>query len=225
MKHTFAAAASLLGTLLAASPIRAQQVQLDVNQSVFQNFVTTVGTVGVSGGSSTTISIPYPSICWAGIIPYPCIQYASCTVGYNYSVSASNIQLHVVPTGIPFTANGHAQAQAGLCGVTASASYSPGLSGAFSAAWNNPAQQIWFATQSLNVEIYVQLLGNHITLGTVDVASLLPNPLYKLDLPVNKSFQLGAPINKQITVAAQNPSLTLLTGDVRLTTDLIFSSP
>jgi hypothetical protein len=225
MKRAMGAGVCLLGLVLAASPARAQQVQLDVRQVVLQNFVSTVGTVGVSGGANASVPIPYPDICWWGPFPYPCISWTSCTAGYNYSVSASNVQLQVVPTGIPFTANGHAQASAGLCGVSVSASYSPGLNGLFSAAWNNPAQQVWFAMQSLNVEIYVSLLGYHITFGYVDVAPLFPNPLYRQDLPLSKTFQLPAPISKQITVAAQNASLSLLPGVVRVTSDLAFSSP
>src|SRR6266581_929291 len=140
MKRRLACAACLIGVAVAASPASAQQVQLDVHEIVLQNFVSTVGTVGVQGSGQKTISIPYPDICWAGWgpfqVPYPCISWTSCTASYSYSVSASNVQLHVTTSAIPFNANGHAQASAGLCGLSVSASYSPALNGLFSAAWN-----------------------------------------------------------------------------------------
>jgi hypothetical protein len=79
--------------------------------------------------------------------------------------------------------------------------------------------------QTLNVEIYISLLGFHITLGFVDVASLLPKPLYKQPVPLSQSFNLPAPISKQISVHAQNVALNLLAGFLRLTADLNFTSP
>jgi hypothetical protein len=199
---------------------------LNVNQDVLQNFVSTVGTVGISGGSSTTIQIPYPGICnpW-DFIYYPCIQWTSCNAGYNYSLSASNIQVQIVPAAIPFTGNASAQASAGICGINVTASYSPAFNGTLSATWNSGAQQLWFAMQALNVEIYIDLFGNHITLGYVNVASYLPSPLYQMSLPLAGTFPLGAPINKSITVTVQNPTIVLLSGQLQFTANLQFASP
>lgn len=210
---------------LAASPGYASDVTLDVQQDVLQKFVSTVGTVGVGGSASTTVQIPYPSICWWDLIPYPCIQWFSCTVGYSWNVSLSNIMTQIVPGAIPFTGNGHANASAGVCGITIGASYSPAINGDLSATWQAGPQEIWFSMQTLNVEIYISLLGFHITLGFVDVASLLPKPLYKQPVPLSQSFNLPPPISKQISVHAQNVALNLLAGFLRLTADLNFTSP
>lgn len=225
MPLRFAALSALAGLMLAAAPARAQDVQLDVNQTVLQNFISTVGTVGISGGASASVPIPYPGICWWGPIPHPCIKWTSCTASYHYSVSASNIHVQVQPSGIPFSGNASTQASAGLCGVSASASYAPLFNGSMSASWNNGAQQLWFGIQTLNIEIYVRLLGYKISFGFVNVGGVLPNPLYKMSVPLANTFVLPAPISKSITVTLQNPTVTLLTGDVRLTTNLHFASP
>jgi len=214
-----------LGMSLAAVRACASDVTLDVQQDVLQKFVSTVGTVGVSGGASTTIQIPYPSVCWWGPFPYPCIQWTSCTAGYSYGVSVSNVSTQIIPGSIPFTGNGHAQASAGVCGLNISASYSPAINGHLSATWQPGPQEIWFAMQSLNIEIYISILGYHITLGYVDIASYLPNPLLKQAVPLSQSFNLPAPISKQITVSAQNVNLALLSGFLQLTADLNFASP
>ena len=214
-----------LGLALAALPAHASDVTLDVQQDVLQKFVTTVGTVGITGGASTTIQIPYPGICWWGPFPYPCIKWASCTAGYTYGVSVSNVMTQIIPGSIPFTGNGHAQASAGICGLTIGASYSPAINGHLGASWQAGPQEIWFAMQALNVEIYVSILGFHITLGFVDVASFLPNPLYKQGVPLSQAFTLPAPISKHITVTGQNVNLALLSGFLRLTADMTFTSP
>jgi hypothetical protein len=208
-----------------ANSARGSDVELDVNQTVLQNFISTVGTVGIAGGDTTSIQIPYPGICWWGPVPYPCIAWTSCSAGYNYSVSASNVHVSVIPGAIPFSGDASANASAELCGITVSASYSPAFNGLLSASWNSGASQLWFAMQSLNIEIYVDLLGYHITLGYVDVSSHIPNPLYKMSLPLAQVIPLGSPINKNITVTLVNPTVALLAGDVRFTTDLKFTSP
>ena len=79
--------------------------------------------------------------------------------------------------------------------------------------------------QTLNVEIYINILGNKIHLAWVNVAGLLPSPLYAQKLAFAQQFMLPAPISKQITVTVQNPNLTLFTGFLRFTTDLQFTSP
>ncbi len=214
-----------LGLALAALPAHASDVTLDVQQDVLQKFVSTVGTVGITGGANTTVQIPYPSICWWGPFPYPCIQWASCNVGYSYGVSVSNVMAQIVPGSIPFTGNGHAQAQAGVCGLSIGASYSPAINGHLTATWQAGPQEIWFAMQSLNIEIYISILGYHITLGYVDVASFLPNPLLKQPVPLSQAFTLPSPVNKHITVSAQNVNLALLSGFLQLTADMNFSSP
>jgi hypothetical protein len=214
-----------LSVLMFASPAAASDVTLDVQQDVLQNFLTTVGTVGLGGSAGTTVQIPYPGVCWWGPFPYPCIQWASCNVGYSWSVSISNVGAQIVPGSIPFNGNGHAQASAGVCGLSVSASYSPAINGHLSAIWQGGPQEIWFALQSLNVEIYVSILGFHITFGYIDVSSYLPNPLYKQAVPLSQSFTLPAPISKQISAHAQNVSLALLSGFLQLTADLSFSSP
>lgn len=210
---------------LTTSPARAADVTLDVQRDVLQKFVSTVGTIGVGGSASSTVQIPYPSICWWDFIPYPCIAWASCTVGYSWNVSLSNVSTQIVPGSIPFTGTGHAQASAGVCGLTIGASYTPAINGSLAATWQSSPQEIWFSMQSLNVEIYISLLGFHITLGYIDVASFLPNPLYKQSVPLSQAFTLPAPISKHITVQAQNVTLTLLAGFLQLRADLNFSSP
>jgi hypothetical protein len=210
---------------LTALPACASDVTLDVQQDVLQKFVSTVGTVGVGGSASSTVQIPYPAVCWWDLIPYPCIQWFPCTVGYSWNVSISNVTTQIVPGSIPFNGNGHAQASAGVCGLTIGASYSPAINGHLGAVWQAGPQEIWFSMQSLNVEIYISILGFHITLGYVDVASFLPNPLYKQAVPLSQSFTLPAPISKHITVQAQNVTLSLLAGFLRLNADLNFSSP
>jgi len=214
-----------LAVFTTASPARAQDVTLDVQQDVLQNFVATVGAVGISGGSSTTVQIPYPSVCWWDFIPYPCVGWFSCTVGYSWSVSLSNVMTEIVPGSIPFTGTGHAQASAGVCGITIGASYTPAINGDLTATWQSGPQEIWFAFQSLNIEIYISILGYHITLGYVDVASFLPNPLYKQAVPLSQAFTLPPPISKHITVTAQNVTLSLLSGFLQLTANLNFTSP
>lgn len=211
--------------LLSVSPTRASDVTLDVQQDVLQKFVSTVGAVGISGGSSTTVQIPYPSVCWWDFIPYPCIGWASCSVGYSWSVSLSNVMTQIIPGSIPFTGTGHAQASAGVCGLTVGASYTPAINGDLTASWQPSPQEIWFSMQALNVEIYISILGFHITLGYVDISSYLPNPLFKQPVPLSQGFTLPAPISKHITVQAQNVTLTLLAGFLQLTADLNFSSP
>jgi len=227
MTHRTALAFFIFAALvvLMASPARATDVTLDVQQDVLQKFVSTVGTVGVSGGSSTTIQIPYPSVCWWDFIPYPCIAWTSCTVGYSWNVSLSNVMTQIVPGSIPFTGTGHAQASAGVCGLSVSASYTPAINGNLTATWQPGPQEIWFSMQGLNVEIYISILGFHITLGKVDVASFLPSPLYKQSVPLSQAFMLPAPISKHITVQAQNVTLSLLAGFLQLNADLTFSSP
>src|ERR1041384_16778 len=71
---------------------RAADVQVDVHQAVVQNFVTVLGTVGVSGGGSTSIPIPYLGWCkvWDWIY-VPCIKWTSCTAAYSWSVSISTL--------------------------------------------------------------------------------------------------------------------------------------
>jgi hypothetical protein len=215
----------VLGLATAAVPAFASDVTLDVQQDVLQKFVSTVGTVGITGGANTTIQIPYPGICWWGPFPYPCIQWASCTAGYSYGVQVSNMMTQIISGSIPFTGNGHATASAGICGLNVGASYSPAINGHLTAAWQAGPQEIWFAMQNLNIEIYVSILGFHITLGYVDVASFLPNPLYKQGVPLSQAFNLPAPINKHITVSGQNVNLAMLPGFIQLTADMNFSSP
>lgn len=207
------------------SSAQASDVTLDIQQDVLQNFVSTVGTVGVGGSSSTTVQIPYPSICWWDFIPYPCINWFPCTVGYSWNASVSNIMLQIVPGSIPFNGNGNVQASAGVCGLSIGASYSPAINGVLGAAWQSGPQEIWFSMQSLNIEIYISILGFHITLGYINVASFLPNPLYKQPVPLSQSFNLPPPISKQISVHAQNVTLSLLSGFLQLTADLNFTSP
>jgi len=210
---------------LTALPAHASDVTLDVQQDVLQKFVSTVGAVGVGGSASSTIQIPYPSICWWDLIPYPCIQWFSCSVGYSWNASLSNVSTQIVPGSIPFNANGNVSASAGVCGLTVGASYSPAINGDLNAAWQAGPQEIWFSMQSLNVEIYISILGFHITLGYVDIASFLPNPLYKQPVPLSQAFTLPAPISKHITVQGQNVTLTLLNGFLQLNADLAFTSP
>jgi len=215
----------LFAVSLTATSARAADVELDVNQVVLQNFISTVGTVGISGGDTTTVPIPVPGICWWGPVPYPCIQHINCSAGYNYSISASNIHVQIIPGAIPFSGDASAQASAEFCGISISASYSPAFNGLLSATWNSGSQQLWFAMQTLNIEIYIDLFGDHITLGYVDVSSHLPNPLYKMSLPLAQTIPLGPPINKNITVTLVSPNVTLLQGYLRFATNLQFTSP
>jgi hypothetical protein len=227
MNWKISALVCLLGMAMAvaATPTYASDVTVDVQQTVLQKFVSTVGAVGVGGGSNTTVQIPYPGVCWWGPFPYPCIQWFSCNVGYNWSASVSNVNPQIVPGSIPFTASGHAQVSAGVCGLNVGASYSPAINGHLGASWQSVPQQIWIAMQNLNIEIYVSILGFHITFGYVDIASFLPNPLFKQTVPLSQQFTIPAPINKQITVSAQNVNLALLSGFLQLTADLNFTSP
>jgi hypothetical protein len=204
----------------------ASDVQVDVQQAVVQKFVTTLGSVGLSGGGSTSIPIPYPSLCkvWDWIY-VPCIKWTSCNASYSWSASVSGINAQITASGIPFTGNGSAQVSASICGIGPSLSYSPALNGLMTATWQPSPQEIWFAIQTLNIEIYVNILGNKIHLAWVNVASLLPNPLYAQKLAFAQQFTLPSPISKQITVTVQNPSLTLFTGFLRFNADLNFTSP
>lgn len=213
-------------TIAIALSASATDVEVDVQQAVLQKFLTTLGTVGVSGGGSTSVPIPYPSFCQAwDWIYYPCIQWTSCTAAYNWNASVSGINAHIQPTGIPFTGNGSAQVSASFCGFGPTLTYSPAINGLLTATWQSGPQAIWFAMQTLNIEIYINLLGNHIHLAWVNVASLLPNPLYAQKLAFAQQFTLPPPISKQITVSVQNPALTLFTGFLRFNADLGFTSP
>jgi hypothetical protein len=211
---------------LAAPPAPASDVTVTVQQDVLQNFISTVGTVGITGGDSTTIQIPVPGLCnvWDWIY-LPCIQWTSCTAGYSWGISASNISAQIIPGSIPFSGNAHAQASAGLCGINVSASYSPAFNGDLDATWLPGPQQISFSLQTLNIEIYVSILGYHITLGFVDVAHYLPNPLVSVPVPLSQGFNLPPPISKHITVTAQNTTLALMSGFLQLTANLKFTSP
>jgi hypothetical protein len=208
-----------------AAPASASDVLLDVQQAVPQKFLTALGTVGVSGGSSTSVSIPYPGFCklWDWIY-VPCVKWTSCTAQYSWSASVSSLNVQIVPSGIPFTGNGAAQAAASICGIGPSLSYSPNINGLMSATWQAGPQEIWFAMQAFNIEIYVKILGYKIHLAWVNVASLLPNPLYKQKLAFAQQFPLPAPISKQITVTLQSPTVTLFSGFLRFTGDLTFTS-
>jgi hypothetical protein len=209
-----------------ATPAFASDVQIDVQQSVPQKLLTALGTVGVSGGSSTSVAIPYPGFCkvWDWIY-VPCIKWTSCTAQYSWSASVSNLNVQIIPSGIPFTGNGAAQASASICGIGPSLSYSPDINGLMSATWQVGPQELWFSMQTLNIEIYVKILGFKIHLAWVNVGGLVPNPLYKQKLAFAQQFTLPAPISKQITVTLQNPTVTLFPGFLRFTGDLKFTSP
>lgn len=207
-------------------PVFAADVQTDIQQAVVQKLMTTIGSVGVSGNGSTNIPIPYPSFChvWDWIY-VPCIKWTSCTAQYSWNVSASAINPQIIPSGIPFTGNGMAQVSASICGVGPTITYSPAINGLMTAVWHAVPQELRFAMQTLNVEIYVNLLGNKIHLGWVNVAGFLPNPLYAQKLAFAQQFTLPPPISKQITVTVQNANVTLFTGFLRFTGDLTFTSP
>lgn len=225
-KRLAVACAVAASMLLSSRPAVAADVTVNVNEAVLQKFLSTVGSVGVQGGDSTSVSYPYPGICWAGPFPYPCVKWGSCQASYSWSVSASNLSARIVTGAIPFAAQGHASASAGICGITVSASYAPALNGTMGAAWQNADQEIRFAMQHLNVEIYVRFLGTHVTLGWVDVARLLPNPLYRQKVAFAGSFVIPPPVGKNITVTLLNPFIALQTGVLVFTANLGFvSSP
>jgi hypothetical protein len=223
-KRLVMAALAAAALLLAARPARAADVSVEVNEAVLQKFLSTLGSVGVSGGDRTNVNYPYPDVCWAGPFPYPCVKWGTCQASYSWSVTATNMTAHIVTGAVPFAGQGHTQASAGICGINVSASYSPGLNGSLGAAWQGADEEIRLSMQHLNVEIYVGLLGQHLTLAWVDVASKLPNPLYKQKLDIAEKFTLPAPVSKTITVTVQNPALVLLPGKLRFTADLGFTS-
>jgi len=212
--------------IIISQSAHAADVQVDVQQAVVQKFVTVLGTVGVSGGGSTSIPIPYLDWCkvWDWIY-VPCIKWTSCTASYSWNASISNLNAQIVPSGMPFTGNGSLHASASICGIGPSLTYSPLVNGLLNATWQSVPQEIQFSMQSLNIEIYINLLGNKIHLAWVNVASLLPNPLYAQKLAFAQQFTLPAPIAKQITVTVQNPNVTLFTGFLRFTANLNFTSP
>lgn len=218
--------AGFLMMSVANTPAYATDIQVDMHGVVVQKFLTTLGTVGVHGGDSTTVSIPYPGFCqiWDWIY-LPCIKWTPCTAQYSWSVSLSNLIAHITPAGIPFTGVGNAQASASICGIGPSLSYSPAINGQLDASWQPSPQEIWLAMHSLNVEVYVEILGFKIHIAWVDVAPLLPKPLYKQKLQFAQQFTLPNPISKQITVTLQNANLALLSGLLRFTGDLNFTSP
>lgn len=222
-----AAAVAAIALALAAAPrpAAATDTTVVVHEVTLQKFLSTLGSVGVQGGASATVQYPYPGICtgtWG--IPYPCIKWGSCQAQYSYGVSVSNLSARIVPTGVPLSATGHAQASAGICGIAVSASYTPAVDGTLGATWSGADQELRLAMQTLNVELYVSLLGRHITLGWVDLASRLPNPLYRQRIDVAKSFDLPAPISKTIDVSVQSPNLALMPGYLQLTTDVVFTA-
>lgn len=205
---------------------------VEIRQSELQKFLDVLGTVGTQGGAQTTIGgIPYPAICKDGSflgIPvyYPCIKYTSCTASYSWSVSVSNLALQIGQGAIDFTGMGQCQASAGICGLNASLSYSPGLQGALVASWAAATQEVWVSLQRAEVEIYVNPAGlGRVHLAWVDVANYLPKPLFKKQVPTSQHFSLPAPISRSFTAAAQNTALALVPGTLRLTTDVNFSSP
>jgi hypothetical protein len=220
------AAAMAASAALAPAPAGAADATFDMQQAVLQKFISTVGTVGISGGSSTTIQIPYPGFCkvW-DFIYVPCIKWTPCQAQYSWQVSVSNVTAAIIPGSIPFNGTAHAQASAGLCGVNLTASYTPAVNGVLGASWQATPQEIWVAMQTLNIEIYVSLLGYHLTLGQVNVAQFLPNPLFKQKVPLAQAFNLPAPVNKHITATVTSANLALLAGYMELTADLAFSSP
>jgi hypothetical protein len=200
-------------------------VSVTVQQVTLQKFLSTVGSVGMQGGDATDVHYPVPGIChgWLGL-PYPCIKWGTCKASYNYSVSVSNMTARIVPGSVPFSATGHATASAGICGLSLSASYTPGINGSLGATWVGADQEVRFAAQQLNIELYFSILGYRVHVAWVDVASKLPNPLYRQRIDIAKSFTLPAPISKTINVSTQSPNVALMNGYLLFTTDLLFTA-
>jgi hypothetical protein len=70
----------------------------------------------------------------------------------------------------------------------------------------------------------VSILGHHVTLGWLDVASKLPNPIYRQTIELAKSFSLPAPISKTINASIQSPNVALMTGYLQFTTNIVFTA-
>jgi hypothetical protein len=211
--------------LVAPSRASAADASVTVHEATLQKFLSTLGSVGVQGGENAAVQYPYPGVCkgWLGL-PYPCIKWGSCQAHYDYGVSISNMTARIVPGSVPFAGNGHAQASAGICGLNVSASYSPAINGNLAASWFGTEQEIRFAVQHLNVELYVSIIGFHVTLGWLDVASKLPNPIYRQKIELAKSFDLPAPISKTINASIQSPNVALMSGYLQFTTDIAFTA-
>jgi hypothetical protein len=222
-KTTILAALAAASLLLTARPARASDVSVEVNEAVLQHFFTALGPVGMSGGDSKDVRYPYPDVCWAGPFPYPCVKWGTCQAAYTWNVQVSSMTAHIVAGAIPFTGQAHADASAGICGITVRASYSPAFNGALGASWASAEEEVRLAMQHLNVEIYVSFLGQHLTLTSVDVASKLPSPLYRQKVDLAQKFTLPAPIGKEVRVNVQNPALQLLPAKLRLSADLVFT--
>ncbi len=218
--------------------IQQPDVTIDTREAVLQDLVKTVGPLRiVDKHASTTVNIPVPDLCWwdvgGGIsIPYPCLGWVGCEVGYTFSTGVNISQVNIRSTGIPFSGQADVQASASVCGIGPSASYKPNLNGELGAEWKTAEERISFNMHTLYVEVYVTIpfpdfIGGdyHLTLGYVDIAPYLPNPLYSRKVTLSETTQLTLPDGtpKTITIAPNNTALTPNDGYLRVTSDLGFN--